>query len=52
MLLSFGQLGFGDTENRLYPMNLKNFNQLKACFIACGENFTSVLTLVSFLINK
>lgn len=41
----FGQLGFGDTEHRLYPMNLKFLNQLKACYISCGENFTAVLTL-------
>lgn len=25
-------------------MNLKSLNNLKACFICCGENFTSVLT--------
>lgn len=40
----FGQLGFGDTEDRSYPMNLKALNQLKASYIACGENFTAVLT--------
>jgi E3 ubiquitin-protein ligase HERC4 len=42
---SFGQLGFGDTENRSYPMNLKFLNSQKVCYIACGENFTAVLTL-------
>ena len=41
----FGQLGFGDIENRLYPMNLKFLNSLKACYVACGEDFTAVLTL-------
>ena len=48
----FGQLGFGDTEHRLYPMNLKFLNQLKACYISCGENFTAVLTLVFIFIFK
>ena len=42
---SFGQLGFGDTDDRSYPMNLKFLNSLKASYIACGENFTAVLTL-------
>jgi len=42
----FGQLGFGDTDNRSYPMNLKFLNSLKASFISCGEDFTAVLTLV------
>ena len=42
---SFGQLGFGDVDNRLFPMNLKFLNTLKACYIACGEEFTAVLTL-------
>lgn len=41
----FGQLGFGDTEDRSYPMNLKFLNFLKARYISCGENFTAVLTL-------
>ncbi len=41
----FGQLGFGDTDYRLFPMNLKFLNTLKACYIACGEDFTAVLTL-------
>ncbi|CAF0899632.1 unnamed protein product [Brachionus calyciflorus] len=39
-----GQLGFGDTVNRLFPMNLKSINNLKPCYISCGENFTAVLT--------
>ena len=38
-------MGFGDTENRSYPMNLKFLNSQKVCYIACGENFTAVLTL-------
>jgi E3 ubiquitin-protein ligase HERC4 len=42
---SFGQLGFGDTESRSYPMNLKFLNSQKVCYITCGENFTAVLTL-------
>jgi E3 ubiquitin-protein ligase HERC4 len=40
----FGQLGFGDTTNRLYPMNLKFLNTMKICFISCGEEFTAALT--------
>ncbi len=47
----FGQLGFGDTKNRSYPMNLKFLNTLKASFISCGEDFTAVLTLVIIFIN-
>jgi E3 ubiquitin-protein ligase HERC4 len=41
----FGQLGFGDTDNRIHPYNLKFLNSLRACYVTCGENFSAVLTL-------
>ncbi len=41
---SYGQLGFGDTVDRLYPSNLKFPSTQKACYITCGEEFTIILT--------
>jgi E3 ubiquitin-protein ligase HERC4 len=37
-------LGFGDTVDRLYPVNLKFSNTQKACYVSCGEEFTCILT--------
>ena len=37
-------MGFGDTVDRLFPVNLKFSNTQKACFVACGEEFTCILT--------
>lgn len=41
---SFGQLGLGDTEDRIYPLNVKSMSHLKACYVSCGENFSAILT--------
>ena len=41
---NFGQLGFGDTNNRQHATNLKSLSSQKACYISCGEEFTAVLT--------
>lgn len=38
-------MGCGDTQDRLYPVNLKNFISQRACYISCGEDFTAVLTI-------
>ena len=41
---SFGQLGTGDTHDRVFPINLKSLNTQRACYISCGEEYTAVLT--------
>ncbi len=43
-LISFGQLGSGDSQDRIYPTHLKSLNTQRACYISCGEDFTAVLT--------
>ncbi len=37
-------MGTGDTQDRLFPMNIKSLNTQRACYISCGEEFTAVLT--------
>lgn len=34
-----------DKIDKIFPMNIKHLNTLKASYVACGEDFTAVLTL-------
>ena len=37
-------MGLGDTDDRIYPLHVKSLSTLKACYAACGENFSAILT--------
>ncbi|CAF1080148.1 unnamed protein product [Rotaria sordida] len=44
-LNSSGQLGVGDTDNRVWPSNIKALQQQKVTYVACGEKHSVVITL-------
>nr|XP_054774150.1 probable E3 ubiquitin-protein ligase HERC4 [Lytechinus pictus] len=39
-----GQLGLGTTEDRVHPTLLKNLKTQRVKYIACGQNYTAMLT--------
>ncbi|XP_017798859.1 PREDICTED: probable E3 ubiquitin-protein ligase HERC4 [Habropoda laboriosa] len=41
----FGQLGLNDTQNRNLPCLLQTLQNAKVCYAACGEEFSTFLTL-------
>ncbi|XP_066150994.1 probable E3 ubiquitin-protein ligase HERC4 isoform X3 [Euwallacea fornicatus] len=40
-----GQLGLNDTQNKIYPTQLRTLRNLRVRYIACGEEFSVFLTL-------
>ncbi|KAH1021754.1 hypothetical protein HUJ04_011239 [Dendroctonus ponderosae] len=40
-----GQLGVNDTENKMFPTQLRTMRNLRVRYIACGEEFSAFLTL-------
>lgn len=40
-----GQLGLNNTENKVFPCNLRTLRSIKVRFINCGEDFSTFLTL-------
>lgn len=40
-----GQLGLNDTENKMFPTQLRTLRNLKVRSISCGEEFSAFLTL-------
>ncbi|XP_066248449.1 probable E3 ubiquitin-protein ligase HERC4 isoform X1 [Euwallacea similis] len=40
-----GQLGLNDTQNKIYPTQLRTLRNLRVRYIACGEEFSAFLTL-------
>ncbi|ENN74042.1 hypothetical protein YQE_09366, partial [Dendroctonus ponderosae] len=41
----WGQLGVNDTENKMFPTQLRTMRNLRVRYIACGEEFSAFLTL-------
>lgn len=40
-----GQLGLNDSENKIYPTQLRTLRNSRVRYIACGEEFSAFLTL-------
>ncbi|KAJ8938616.1 hypothetical protein NQ314_011425 [Rhamnusium bicolor] len=40
-----GQLGLNDTDNKMYPTQLRTLRNIRVRSIACGEEFSTFLTL-------
>ncbi|KAF5286890.1 hypothetical protein FQA39_LY00423 [Lamprigera yunnana] len=41
----YGQLGLNDTISKVYPAQLRTLRNIKVCYIACGDEFSTFLTL-------
>ena len=39
-----GQLGLGDTDDRMFPTQVRSLRNQKICYIACGQEHTICLT--------
>ena len=39
-----GQLGLGDTENRVFPTKVRSLTNQKVCYVSCGAEHTVCLT--------
>lgn len=40
-----GQLGLNDTKSKSYPSQLRTLRNVKICYISCGDEFSTFLTL-------
>lgn len=40
-----GQLGLNDANNKMYPTQLRTLRNIRARYIACGEEFSMFLTM-------